>query len=191
MGKFDDALDDNMMGRDMALKAKMLEDRKKHIQKIPFIKKKVTLENNFKTNVDLILKNARIISSAEKNEKDAIDRKCHRELKYEMKPYEWTLVKPPNEKTKAIIVKGCEEESIWSTEEQKFKAPKKIIAKKQAIIDSLEIRDGFPKVMWEHVVYTKEEYIKFMKEKISFGRAKEIRVSKKFSLKKWLLLNYI
>jgi hypothetical protein len=64
-----------------------------------------------------------------------------------MEPYEWTLVKLPNGKTKAIVVKGCEEESNWSTEEQKFKTPKKIIAKKQAIVDSLEIKDGFPKVM--------------------------------------------
>jgi hypothetical protein len=37
---------------------------------------------------------------------------------------------------------------------------RKIIAKKQINMDSLEIRDGFPKEMWEHGVYIKEEYIK-------------------------------
>jgi hypothetical protein len=50
-------------------------------------------------------------------------------------------------------VKGLEEENMWSTEEQKFKVSKKVIAKKQAIIDSFEVRDGFPKVMWDHGVY--------------------------------------
>jgi hypothetical protein len=51
------------------------------------------------------------MSAAERGEKDAIDRYCHRELKYEMEPYEWTLVKLPNGNTKAIVVKACEEES--------------------------------------------------------------------------------
>jgi hypothetical protein len=51
------------------------------------------------------------MSPAERGERDAIDRYCHRELKYEMEPYEWTLVKLPNGKTKAIVVKGCEEKS--------------------------------------------------------------------------------
>jgi hypothetical protein len=172
MGKYVDALDDNMVGGDMALKAKMLEDRKKHIEKIPFIEKKEILEKHFKTNVEQILENGRIISSAERSEKDAIDRKCHRELKYEMEQYEWTLVKLLNGKRKAIIVKGCEEESIWSTEEQKFKTPKKIIAKKQAIVDSLEIRDGFTKVKWEHGIYTKEEYIKLREREDKFWKDK-------------------
>jgi hypothetical protein len=69
-------------------------------------------------------------------------------------------------------VKGCEEESSWNTEEQKFKTPKKIIAKKQAIIDSFEIRDGFPKVMWEHGIYTKEEYLKLREREDKFWKNK-------------------
>jgi hypothetical protein len=69
-------------------------------------------------------------------------------------------------------VKGCEEESGWSTEEQKFKTQKKIIAKKQAIEDILEIRDGFPKVMWEHGINTKEEYIKLREREDKYWKDK-------------------
>jgi hypothetical protein len=101
------------------------------------------------------------MSNAERGEKDAIDRYCHRELKYEMEPYEWTLVKLPNGKTQAVVVRGVDEDdSKWSTDEKSFKQSKKGIAKNQAIIDSLQIKDGFPKVMWDHGIYSKEEYIK-------------------------------
>jgi hypothetical protein len=64
----------------------ILRSREKHIERIPFKEKRKTLEKHFKTNVELILENGRIISSAEKSEKDAIDRKCHSEFKYEMEP---------------------------------------------------------------------------------------------------------
>jgi hypothetical protein len=121
-----------MVGGDLSLKAKVLRDKEKYNEKIPFKEKREKLEKHFKTNVDLILENGKIMSAAERGEKNAIDRYCHRELKYEMEPYDWTLVKLPNGKTQAIVIRGTEEESAWSTEEQKFKESRKSIAKKQS-----------------------------------------------------------
>jgi hypothetical protein len=46
----------------------------------------------------------------------------------------------------------------------------KILAK--SIIDNFEIRDSFPKVMWEHGVYTKEEYIKLSKRESKYWKDK-------------------
>jgi hypothetical protein len=65
-----------------------------------------------------------------------------------------------------------EEESTWSTGKFKFKESKKIIAKKQAIADSFEIRDGFPKVMWDHGIYSKEEYIKLWGKESKYWKDK-------------------
>jgi hypothetical protein len=112
----------------------VLRDREKYNEKIPFKERKERIEEYFKTNVDLILENKKIMSAAEKGEKDAIDRYCNRELKYEMEPYDWTLVKLPNGKTQAIVVRGVEseKEDKWSTEEEKFKQSKKRIAKRQS-----------------------------------------------------------
>jgi hypothetical protein len=84
------------------------------------------------------------MSAAERGEKDAIDRYCHRELKYEMESYDWTLVKLPNEKT-------------------------------QAIIDSFQIRNGFPKVKWDHGIYTKEEYVKLREKEHKYWKDKSRR----------------
>jgi hypothetical protein len=48
MGKLDDALDENIMEGDMLLKAKIIKDREKHIERIPFKEKKDKLENILK-----------------------------------------------------------------------------------------------------------------------------------------------
>jgi hypothetical protein len=68
MRKLDDAVDENMMGGDMSLKTKIIYGRKKHLEKISFEEKKNKLEKYFKTNVDLILENKRIMSSVERND---------------------------------------------------------------------------------------------------------------------------
>jgi hypothetical protein len=120
MGNFIDAFEGKLVEGDLSLKAKVLREREKYNEKIPFKEKRDKIEKHFKTNVELILENGRIMSAADRGEKDAIDRYCHPELKYEMEPYEWTLVKLPNGKTQAVVVRGLEEESAWSTEEQKF-----------------------------------------------------------------------
>jgi hypothetical protein len=73
MGNLTDAFEGKMVEEDMALKAKILRDREKHIERIPFKEKKEKLEKHFKTNVELILENERIMSAAERGEKDAID----------------------------------------------------------------------------------------------------------------------
>jgi hypothetical protein len=138
----------------------VLRDREKYNEKIPFKERKEKIEKYFKTNVDIILENKRIMSEAERGERDAIDRYCNRELKFEMEPYDWTLVKLPNGKTQAVVVRGRDSINMdkWSAEEEKFKQSKKGIAKRQAIIDSLQIKSGSPKVMWDHGIYSKEEY---------------------------------
>jgi hypothetical protein len=41
-------------------------------------------------------------------------------------------------------------------DDKNLKVPKQIIAKRQTIIDSFEIQNGFPKVLWEFATYTKE-----------------------------------
>jgi hypothetical protein len=76
MGKLDDALDKNMMGRDISLTAKIIKDRERHIERIQFEERKSKIEEFSKTNVDLILKNKRIMSSVEISEMNAIERKC-------------------------------------------------------------------------------------------------------------------
>jgi hypothetical protein len=40
MGNLTDAIEDKMVGGDLALKAKVLRDREKHIERIPFKEKK-------------------------------------------------------------------------------------------------------------------------------------------------------
>jgi hypothetical protein len=75
-------------------------------------------------------------------------------------------------KTQAVVVRGLEVESTWSTEEQKFKQLRKVIAKRQAIIDSLQVRDGFLKVMWDHGVYTKEEYFEMRRKEDKYWKDK-------------------
>jgi hypothetical protein len=82
-------VDESMVGGDMSLKSKIIKDRKKHIEKKIFEEKRDTLEEFFKTNIEIMLENKKtILSVQEKEEMEAIDRKCYRELKYEMDPYE-------------------------------------------------------------------------------------------------------
>jgi hypothetical protein len=77
---------------------------------------------------------------------NAIDRKCYRELKYEMNLYDWELVKLPNGKTKAVIVKEQTEYKDWGIDEEYYdKTPEQVIIKRQTVINSFEIMNGFPK----------------------------------------------
>jgi hypothetical protein len=54
-----------------------------------------------------------ILSVQEKENLKALDRKCYRELKYEMNPFISTLNKLPNGKTKAVIVGESIEYKDW------------------------------------------------------------------------------
>jgi hypothetical protein len=76
-----------------------------------------------------MLENKRIISSVERESIRALDRKCYRELKYEMDPYEWTLTKLPNGKTKAIVVGESQEYKDWRIDDKDLKVLSQIIAK--------------------------------------------------------------
>jgi hypothetical protein len=92
----------------------IVKKRKKHIEKKTFDEKRETLEEFFKTKVDIMLESKKIIYSVhQREEKRAVDRKCYRELKYKMDPYEWALVKLSNGKTKAIIVEERKEYKNW------------------------------------------------------------------------------
>jgi hypothetical protein len=122
MGNLTDAFEGKMVGGDLALKAKVLRDREKYIERIPFKEKKEKIEKHFKTNVDLILENGKIMSVAERSERNAIDRYCHRELKYEMEPYKWILVKLPNGKTKAIVVKSLKKKASGAQKNKNLKS---------------------------------------------------------------------
>jgi hypothetical protein len=48
-----------------------------------------------------------------------------------------------------------------------------VIAKKQAIIDNFEIYNGYPKIIWEYGIYTKEQYIKKREEENEIRKAKK------------------
>jgi hypothetical protein len=52
---------------------------------------------------------------------------------------------------KAVVVKEIDEQVHE-------KVPQQVIEVSEAIIDELEIKDGFPKKVWEHRTYSKEEY---------------------------------
>jgi hypothetical protein len=80
MGALTDAFEGKMVGGDCSLKAKVLRDREKYNEKIPFKERKEKIEKYFKTNVDIILENKKIRSEAERGERDTIDRYCNREL---------------------------------------------------------------------------------------------------------------
>jgi hypothetical protein len=100
-----------------------------------------------------------------------------------MDPYECTLNKLPSGKTKAIVVRECPEEKNWSTEEQNFKTPMKVLAERKAIVDSLEIKDSFSKVICDHSIYSKEEYIKLLEREDKYWKDKgtETGIKKIFS----------
>jgi hypothetical protein len=111
-----------------------------------------------------MLENRKIMLSVEDRENmNAIDRKCYRELQYEMDPYEWTLVKLPDSRTKAVIVNKCNEYKHWRIDDKGI-IPEQVIIKKLAIIDSFEIMNGFPKKVWKYCTFTKEQYIKRREE---------------------------
>jgi hypothetical protein len=62
MGKFSDAVDESMVGGDRSLKEKIVKDRKIHLEKKTFEERRNNLEEFFKTNVELMLENRRIMS---------------------------------------------------------------------------------------------------------------------------------
>jgi hypothetical protein len=124
------------------------------------LKKRRKMEEFFKTNIDIMMVNRKIMMKAtEREDMNAIDRKCYRELKYEMDPYEWKLVKLPNKKTKAMIVQECTKYKDWGIDEDYQELPKQIIDIRQTIIDSFEVINGFSKKMWDLCTFTKEQYI--------------------------------
>jgi hypothetical protein len=45
-------------------------------------------------------------------------------------------------------------------DEKGLKVSKQVIVKRQAIVDSFEIQNGFPKILWEHGTHMKEQYFK-------------------------------
>jgi hypothetical protein len=77
---------------------------------------------------------------------NAMDIKCERELKYKRDPYEWTLDKYPSGKTKAVIIEESMYYKNWG-DETNFNISKQVMAKMQAIVDSFEIFNGYPKVL--------------------------------------------
>lgn len=86
------------------------------------------------------------VTANEREEINAINRKGYRELKYEMDPYEWRLAKLPNGKTRTVIVDECEKYQDWEINNviPGTKVPQQIINLKQTIIDSFEVKNGFP-----------------------------------------------
>jgi hypothetical protein len=71
-----------MIDGDMSLKSKVLRERKEYIERKIFKERKENLEDFFKTNVDVMLENQKIILSVnERGELNAMTRKCYRELK--------------------------------------------------------------------------------------------------------------
>jgi hypothetical protein len=62
-----------------------------------------------------------------------------------MDPYEWSLVSLPNGKTKAVIVKESDEYKNWSIDDTSWVIPEQVAAKRQVIIDSFQIINGFPR----------------------------------------------
>jgi hypothetical protein len=146
MCELKDFVDDSMVGGDMYLKNKIINDRKHFNEKKPFKEKRDKLEDFFKTNLEVMLENKKTIMTVEERRSmNAIDRKCFKELIYEMDPYEWTLVKLSNGKTKAVIVKESSEYKNWRIDEKGLGISEQVIIKRQAIIDSFEIIRGFPK----------------------------------------------
>jgi hypothetical protein len=82
-----------LIGSDMELKKKIIRDREKHVEKKSFEERRSNLEEFFKTSVEIMLENKKMILSIQERENlKTLDRKCYRELKYEMDSFIWTLL---------------------------------------------------------------------------------------------------
>jgi hypothetical protein len=89
-----------------------------------------------------------------------------------MDPYEWTLVKLPSGKSKAIIIEESTKYKDWRANETNLVITKQVMAKRQAIVDSFEIYNGYPKVLREYGIYTNEQYINKREEENEILRVK-------------------
>jgi hypothetical protein len=76
-----------------------------------------------------------------------------------------------NGKTKAVKVQESEKYKNWHIDDRGWNIPEQIIIKRQTIVDSFEMVNGFPKKFWEYGTFTFEQYIGKRKEKIKY-RAK-------------------
>jgi transcriptional regulator of met regulon len=82
----------------------------------PFAEKKKKLEEFFKTNVDVMLEGRKVMLEVEeRNRMNKINRLNYRELKYEMDPFSWKLIKLPKCGTKAVIIEENDEDKNWKT----------------------------------------------------------------------------
>jgi hypothetical protein len=66
MGSLKDSIDDTMIGRDMSLKSKIINDRENHYERKRFKEKRDKLEEFFKSNVEMMMENRKIIMSIKK-----------------------------------------------------------------------------------------------------------------------------
>jgi hypothetical protein len=155
--------DDKMLGGDYSLKAKIQKDRILFNETKPFRNKKESIEKKFKTNIENMLEEGRIREGPKRIEElNAIGRKFERELRFEKDPYERKLMKLPNGKKRSVIVRENDVYKDWELEddyELPFEKNENIIAIRQSIIDSLEIRNGCFKVILDYCTYSKEKLI--------------------------------
>jgi hypothetical protein len=101
-----------------------------------------------------------ILKAKERRLRRRFERANEKELRYEMNPYNWNLVKRPDGKMKVVMINDKNENRDWEKDESDLlKQPlRSIIEEKQIAIDILEIKEGFPALVWKHCTFTKEEF---------------------------------
>jgi hypothetical protein len=154
IGELKDVIDENMLGGDYSLKAKIEKNRRQFNERKPFKVKKLAMEEFFKTNIDCMLKNQKAVMDVEgKRELDSISRKVHRELRLELDPFEWKIIKLQNGKMKSEIVKENDIYKDWSIDDEINEATLQLVIDiSQTIINELE-NDDFLKKIWEYCTY--------------------------------------
>jgi hypothetical protein len=101
-----------------------------------------------------------ILEVEERNRLNRINKLNYRELKYEMNSFSWKLVKLPNGSTKAVIIEENDKDKNWGYDEADImkKLQQNVINIRQAIINELKVKNGFPLKVWKWCTYTREQY---------------------------------
>jgi hypothetical protein len=101
----------NMLGDSISLKAELEKAKTEPNKGTQFAEKKKKIEDFFKTNVDMMLESRKVMLEVEeRNELNKINRLNYRELKYEMDPFSWKLMKLPKGGIKAVIIEENDED---------------------------------------------------------------------------------
>jgi dTDP-4-dehydrorhamnose 3,5-epimerase-like enzyme len=162
MGEYGDEVD--CLGGDFSVKAKIdairVERTKRNFEEIRNV-----IEKKFLTNVEELLEIQKVAEKVHKMNQEELEKwklgkAVERELCYEMEPYQWKLVKTPSGKMKAVWVDKRDDIGKWDAGlNMKFeKTPVSIHNERQAILDELNIENGFPELVRKHCRYSKEEY---------------------------------